>query len=65
MRWVVIQKDEKGPEMHVLKNGNLSFYGTPHKFLAKDVAQEAARAWAEVNSNCRLTNKKMVVRGVP
>lgn len=47
MAYVVIHKSPPGPEMHVLKNGNMSLYGTPKKFLSKEAAREVAAFWAD------------------
>lgn len=63
-RFVVIEKHDNGTEMHVLRPGSMSYYGSPKKFLTREQALEEARTWAQVNANCRLKNRKILVREV-
>jgi hypothetical protein len=58
MRYIVIHKAKNGAEMHVLRNGNMSFYGTARKFLSRETAAEVAQEWAECLP-------RIVIRKVP
>lgn len=64
MRFVVIQKNPNGSEMHVLRNGNLSHYGTPRKFLSKEAARGVAQEWADHNADRGDDRSRVVVRKV-
>jgi hypothetical protein len=62
-RYIVVDKSRFG-EMHVLKNGNMSFFGTPRKFLSKEAAREVAASWAQHFADCGREGHKVVVRTV-
>lgn len=47
MSYIVVAKHPKHPEMHVLKNGNMSQFSAPRKFLSKERAREVAAEWAQ------------------
>lgn len=65
MPYIVIEKQPKGGEMHVINSkGSLSFFGTPKKFMSKATAMEIAEMWAEINGNCG-RDAPLVVRRVP
>ena len=62
--YVVIAKHPKHGEMHVLKNGNMSPFGTPRKFLNKDLAREIAAEWAQHYADAGHDSTTVVVRKV-
>jgi hypothetical protein len=47
MSYIVVHKNPPGPEMHVLKNGNMSLFGQPRRFMSKEMAKEVAAFWAQ------------------
>jgi hypothetical protein len=47
MSYIVVAKHPKHGETHVLRNGNMSHFSTPRKFLSKDIAREVAAEWAQ------------------
>lgn len=64
MSYVVIAKHPKYPELHVLKNGNLSQHGSPRRFLSKEVAREVAAEWAQHFADAGQNQTTVVVRKV-
>jgi len=62
--YIVVAKHPKHGEMHLLKNGNMSLYGSPRKFMNKDVAREHAAEWAQHYADAGQTNTTVVVRKV-
>ena len=66
MPFVVIQRDRKYPDMHVVNwIGSLSFHGEIKKFKTKRKALEIAQMWADINAECGHSHKKMIVKEVP
>lgn len=64
MSYVVIAKHPKHPESHVLKNGNMSPFGSPRRFLSKEVAREVAAEWAQHFADAGHDQTTVVVRKV-
>jgi hypothetical protein len=62
--YIVIAKHPKHPEMHVLKNGNMSQFGVPRRFMNKDVAREVAAEWAQHYADAGHDQTSVVVRKV-
>lgn len=60
--YIVVAKHPKHGEMHLLKNGNMSFFGTPRKFLNKEVAREKAAEWAQHYADAGHDSTTVVVR---
>ncbi len=64
MSYIVVAKHQKHPEMHVLKNGNMSQFDTPRKFLSRELAREVAAEWAQHYADAGHDQTTVVVRKV-
>lgn len=64
MPYIVVAKHPKHPEMHVLRNGNMSQTGTPRKFTSKELAREVAAEWAQHFVDAGHDQTRAVVRKV-
>jgi hypothetical protein len=64
MSYIVVAKHPKHPEMHVLKNGNMSQSSSPRRFLSKEVAREVAAKWAQHFADAGHDQTTVVVRKV-
>jgi len=62
MNYIVIAKHPKHGEMHLLKNGNMSYFGTPRRFRHKDLAAVEAKSWAQRYADAGDKLTKVVIR---
>lgn len=64
MTYIVVAKHPKHPEMHVLRNGNMSQFSAPRKFMSKEMAREIAAEWAQHFADAGQDATRVVVRKV-